>query len=114
MVCTPQGEAHQQRGVELMRKYGSAAVQLVALVKELQAEADSLDVVNKALAEAGDPRRLPTADSLARPEDGPIPLLIRPVWEVLRVPSSVSPHRFLFPAVDDFGMPLMERQVVDR
>jgi hypothetical protein len=103
------GEALVAEGVGLIKKsYAPLARKLVELVERLEAIDAEVGALNRRLAEAGDPRRVPDRDAVARPgapADGPH-LPRRRLWAQLELPLAEDFGRLLWPSTTSYGRPL--------
>ena len=91
------GIAAQQRVIALVRNdYTKAAQKLIGVLERLEAAEADWTTANDGLREAGDPRRIPDGELMARPhgDAGPDPQRIR---LALRLPSVDVPDMWLWP-----------------
>jgi len=96
-------------GVDLIRKqYPPLAKKLRALAERLEAIDGEVAEINRRLADAGDPRRVPDYDQVARPVEPAeaTPMGRRRFWAQVELPSSQEWFRLLTPATTAFGRPL--------
>jgi hypothetical protein len=104
-----EGEKLVAEGVDLIRRrYPPLAKRLLELAERLRAIDGEVAALNRALAEAGDPRRVRDFDREARPVEPapPLPLPRQRFWSQLELPSASEWHRLLWPTTDAFGRPL--------
>ena len=91
------GTAAQQRVITLVRNdYTKAAQKLIAVLEQLEAAEADWTAANDGLREAGDPRRIPDGELMARPHGvtAPDPQRIR---LAVRLPSVDVPDMWVWP-----------------
>lgn len=91
-------EAQQRAVTRLHRDYPKIAGQLVKLARELEELGDAIDAANRALTQAGDPRRVEHWEQAARPRAPGQHL--EPFLRLLELPAGDAARGTLWPPVE--------------